>query len=107
VNGTLGSSYVETETVVVKEIPEPTEKSMLVKLLMSLSEKYELAGSTIEVRVNEVRATFRFPEHNLPKLREIANNWAERGYITATPCRFQQPALSFRHGCFELCKPLL
>jgi hypothetical protein len=36
-----------------------------------------------EVRVNEVRATFRFPEHNLPKLREIANNWAERGYINA------------------------
>jgi hypothetical protein len=72
-----------TETVVVKEIPEPTEKSMLVKLLMSLGEKYELAGSTIEVRVNEVRATFRFPEHNLPKLREIAYNWAERGYITA------------------------
>ena len=73
----------ETETVVVKEIPEPTEKSLLVKLLMSLSEKYELRGSTIEVRVNETRATFRFPEHNLPKLREIANNWAERGYITA------------------------
>ena len=56
---------------------------MLVKLLMSLNEKYELAGSTISVDVHEVRATFRFPEHNLPKLREIANNWAERGYITA------------------------
>jgi len=72
-----------TEKIIIKEIPEPTEKSMLVKLLMSLNEKYELAGSTIEVRVNEVRATFRFPEHNLPKLREIANNWAERGYINA------------------------
>ena len=70
-----------TDKTIVKEIPEPTEKSMLVKLLMSLGEKYELAGSTIEVRFNEVRATFRFPEHDLPKLREIANNWAERGYI--------------------------
>jgi hypothetical protein len=24
-----------------------------------------------------------FPEHDLPKLREIANDWAERGYINA------------------------
>jgi hypothetical protein len=72
-----------TDKVIVKEISIPTEKAMLVKLLMSLNEKYELAGSTIEVRFNEVRATFRFPEHDLPKLREIANNWAERGYINA------------------------
>ena len=35
------------EKVVVKEIPIPTEQAMLVKLLMSLSEKYELKGSTI------------------------------------------------------------
>lgn len=70
-----------TDKVIVKEIPIPTEKAMLVKVLMSMGERYELAGSTIEVRFNEVRATFRFPEHDLPKLREIANNWAERGYI--------------------------
>ena len=56
---------------------------MLVKLLMSLSEKYELQGSTISVEAREVRAVFRFPEHDLPKLREIADNWAERGYINA------------------------
>jgi len=58
--------YCETchnQKIIVKEIPEPTDKSMLAKLLMSLNGKYELAGSTIEVRVNEVRATFRFPEH--------------------------------------------
>jgi hypothetical protein len=30
-----------TDKVIVKEIPIPTEKTMLVKLLMSLSEKYE------------------------------------------------------------------
>lgn len=72
-----------TNKVVVKEIPIPTEKAMLVKLLMSLNEKYRLAGSTITVGLHEVRATFRFPEDDLPKLREIANNWAERGYITA------------------------
>ena len=72
-----------TDKVIVKEIPIPTEKAMLVKLLMSLSEKYELKGTTISVCHREVRATFTFPEHNLPKLREIANNWAERGYINA------------------------
>lgn len=72
-----------TERIVVKEIPQPTEKSMLVKHLMSLGERYELAGMTVTVHVNAVAATFRFPEHDLPKLREIAYNWAERGYITA------------------------
>lgn len=56
---------------------------MLLKLLMSLSEKYELAGTTITVDHREVRAVFRFPEHDLRKLREIAENWADRGYITA------------------------
>jgi len=72
-----------TDKEVVKEIPIPTEKAMLVKLLMSLSEKYELRGSTVTVGLHEVRATFRFPEHDLPKLRQIANDWAERGYINA------------------------
>jgi hypothetical protein len=50
---------------------------------MSLSEKYELQGSAISVEAREVRAIFRFPEHDLPKLRAIAENWADRGYITA------------------------
>jgi hypothetical protein len=72
-----------TDEIVVKEIPIPTEKTKLVKLLMSLSEKYELQGSTISVEAREVRAVFRLPEHDLPKLREIANDWAERGYINA------------------------
>jgi hypothetical protein len=72
-----------TDKVVVKEIPIPTEKAMLVKLLMSLSEKYELEGTRISVDYREVTAVFTFPEHDLPKLREIANDWAERGYINA------------------------
>ena len=72
-----------TEKIVTKEIPFPTEKAMLVKLLMSLSDKYELEGTTITVGLREVRAIFRFPEHDLPKLRAIAENWADRGYITA------------------------
>jgi hypothetical protein len=41
-----------TDKVIVKEISIPTQKTMLVKLLMSLSEKYELkareSASTIE-----------------------------------------------------------
>jgi hypothetical protein len=72
-----------TDKVIVKEIPIPTEKAMLVKLLLSLSEKYELQGTRISVSYREVRATFTFPEYDLPKLREIANNWGERGYINA------------------------
>jgi hypothetical protein len=73
----------QTEKVVVKEIPQPTEQSMLVNLLMGLSERYELAGSSITVEAFEVKAVFRFPEHDLLRLREIANNWAERGYVNA------------------------
>jgi hypothetical protein len=72
-----------TDKVIVKEIPIPTERAMLVKLLISLSEKYELQGTRISVSYREVRAIFTFPEHDLPKPREIANDWAERGYINA------------------------
>jgi hypothetical protein len=80
------NSYVcntHTSKIVTKEIPIPTEQAMLVKLLMSLSERYELTGTTISVGLREVRAIFRFPEHDLPKLQTIAENWADRGYITA------------------------
>jgi hypothetical protein len=56
-----------TDRVIVKEIPIPTENAMLVKLLMSLNERYELTGTTITVCLHEVRAVFRFPEHDLPK----------------------------------------
>ncbi|MGB9024188.1 MAG: hypothetical protein WCC94_12250 [Candidatus Bathyarchaeia archaeon] len=72
-----------TVRYVTKEVPYPTEKAMLVKLLLSLSEKYELEGTRITVGFREARAAFRFPEHDLPKLRSIAENWADRGYITA------------------------
>jgi hypothetical protein len=76
-----------TDKVIVKEIPIPTEKTMLVKLLMSLGENYQLQGTRISVLYREVRAVFTFPEHDLPKLREIANGWAERGYINAKHLR--------------------
>jgi len=59
-----------TKKVIKEEIPIPTEKAMLAKLLMSLSERCERKGSTVTVGLHEVRATFRFPEHNLPKLRQ-------------------------------------
>jgi hypothetical protein len=62
-----------TDKAIVKEIPISTEKGMLVGFLMSLGEMYEIAGSTISVGFHEVGATFRFPEHDMSKLREIAN----------------------------------
>jgi hypothetical protein len=46
-----------TDKVIVKEIPIPKEKTMLVDLLMSLSEKYELQGTRISVSYREVKAT--------------------------------------------------
>jgi hypothetical protein len=46
-----------TDKIIVKEIPIPTEKTMLVNLLMSLSEKYELQGTRISVSYREVKAT--------------------------------------------------
>jgi len=39
---------------------------------MSLGEKYELEGTRISLDYREIRAAFIFPEHDLPKLREIA-----------------------------------
>jgi hypothetical protein len=46
-----------TDKVIVREIPIPREKTMLVKLLVSLSEKYELEGTTISVDYREVRGS--------------------------------------------------
>ena len=51
----------QTPKVITKEILIPTEKAMLVKLLMAFSEEYELEGTTISVRLREVRVIFRFP----------------------------------------------
>jgi len=33
--------------------------------------------------LEEQRATFTFSEHDLPKLREVKDNWAKRSYINA------------------------
>ena len=74
-----------TDKVIVKEIPEPSDKALLVKLLMSLSEKYELGGTTISVGFQEVRATFRFPEHNMPKLRDRQQLGRTRLHQRETP----------------------
>jgi hypothetical protein len=56
-----------TAKLITKEIPIPTEKAMLAKLLMSLSERYELEGTTISVCYREVRAVSRFPEHDIKR----------------------------------------
>ena len=50
---------------------------------MSLSQKYELQSARISTDYHEVSATFTFPDHDMRKVREIADNWAQRGYVNA------------------------
>jgi hypothetical protein len=42
------------------------------------------------VGLDEVRAVFRFPEHDLLKFRAIAENWSDRGYITAKDLKLEK-----------------
>jgi hypothetical protein len=73
---------------------------------MSLSEKYELQGTTITVGLREVRDVFRFPEHDLPKLRAIAENWSDRSYITAKDLLKLEKAGMRRRCCRCCCEAL-
>jgi hypothetical protein len=50
------------DKIITKEIPIPTEKAMLVKLLMSLGEKYELKGTRISVQSRGYRENGRVCE---------------------------------------------
>jgi len=65
-----------------KQIPEPTEQTMLLTRLLRLVEENNLDGSTLEVKGRQVVFTASFPTYDLERMRRIALRLQE-GYITA------------------------
>jgi len=66
----------------VKEIPEPTEKTMLVKRLLSLPEDYDVLGFTLSSEANVISIKIRLPDFDMGELRAIQYKQQETGFIT-------------------------
>jgi len=66
----------------VKETPEPTEKTMLVKRLLSLPEDYDVLGFTLSSEANVISIKIRLPDFDMGELRAIQYKQQETGFIT-------------------------
>jgi len=65
----------------VKEIPEKTERLMVVERLMRLTDDYELKHASIEAQGNRLVFTIEFPEFDMARLRDISARYEEEGFI--------------------------
>jgi hypothetical protein len=66
----------------VKETPEPTEKTMIVKRLLSLPEDYDVLGYTLSSEANVISIKIRLPDFDMGELRAIQYKQQETGFIT-------------------------
>lgn len=82
-----------TDKLIAKEIPIPTEQMVLVKLLMSLSEKYELKGTAISVGHREARRP-QWPAWTQTKRARIA----EKNSLTDSSRPTLEPPMYGRKG---------
>ncbi len=64
-----------------KEIPEKTERLMVVERLIRLTEDYELKNAFIEAQGNRLTFSIEFPEFDMARLREISAKYEEDGFI--------------------------
>ncbi len=66
----------------VKETLAPTDETMIVKRLLSISGDYDVLGSTLSSKANEISITIRLPNFNMSELRAIQYKQQETGFIT-------------------------
>jgi hypothetical protein len=66
----------------VKETLEPTDKTMIVKRLLSLPADYDVLGFTLSSEANVISLKIRVPDFNMGELREIQYKQQETGFIT-------------------------
>ena len=66
----------------VKETLEPTDKTMLVKRLLSVPEEYDVLGFTLSSEANEISIKIRLPDFDMGELRAIQYKQQETGFIT-------------------------
>ena len=67
----------------VKESVEPTDKTKLVKKLLSLPEEYDVLGLTLSSEPNVISIEIRLPDFDMGQLRAIQWKQRETGFITA------------------------
>ncbi len=67
----------------VKEIPEPTDKTKIVKRLLSIKEDYDVLGFTLNSEPNVISIKIRLPDFDMAELRAIQCKQRETGFITA------------------------
>jgi hypothetical protein len=66
----------------VKETVQPTERTMIVKQLLSLPEDYDVLGFTLSSEANVISIKIRLPDYDMGELRAIQYKQQETGFIT-------------------------
>jgi len=66
----------------IKETSVPTEKTKLLKRLLSLQEDYELLGFALSVEPDVISIKLRVPRFDMGELRAIQWRQRETGFIT-------------------------
>jgi len=67
-----------------KEVPEPTERVILVKRLLKVGEDYDVKGVKIESDANTVTVKVEFPEYDPARLRRLAYKLSEENFINVS-----------------------
>jgi len=65
----------------LKEVPEPTERLMLIKRLLKVGEDYDVKSVSIQSDGNRVILAVEFPDYDPARLRRLAYKMEEEGFI--------------------------
>jgi hypothetical protein len=66
----------------VKETLKPTDRTMILKRLLSLPEEYDVLGFTLSSEANVISMKIRLPDFDMSELRAIQDKQKETGFIT-------------------------
>ena len=66
----------------IKEVSEPTDKTKIVKRLLSIQDDYELLGFTLSSESNVISIRIRLPDFDMGEIRAIQHKQQETGFIT-------------------------
>jgi hypothetical protein len=66
----------------VKEVLEPTEKSMIFNRLLRIADDYDVLGFTLSSEPNVVSIRIRLPDFDMGEMRAIQHKQLETGFIT-------------------------
>ena len=74
--------WCDTHEEEKREVPVPTEKTRLVKRLLSVTEDYDVVGYELSSEANTVTITIRLPRWDMDEVRAIQSKQQEIGFIT-------------------------